>query len=172
MAARVIHFGVDVCYRLNVLRRAGYVISNCSNLIQLGAALDTGADADAVMINDSDGSVPEHAISLARSRTLAPIVLFPNSKRSYPTEQIDLVVPTFTPPQEWLLELANLIVHSRAVQEYSRLLQEQSQQLCLESAQAREKSREERARARREAARNAAPGFVGQSEGDSNPNSK
>jgi hypothetical protein len=170
MAARVIHFGVDDCYRLSVLRRAGYVIEDCSNLIQLRDALE--ADADAVMLNDSHGSVPENAISLARSRTLAPIVLFPNSKRSYPTEQIDLVVPTFTPPQEWLLELANLIVHSRAVQEYSRLLQEQSQQLCLESAQAREKSREERARARREAARNAAHGFVGQSEGDSNPNSK
>jgi len=168
MAARVIHFGVDDCYRLSVLRRAGYIIHDCSNLIQLGAALE--ADADAVMVNDSDGSVPEHAISLARSRSSAPIVLFPNSSRIYRADQIDLVVPTFTPPQEWLLELANLIVHSRAVQECSRLLQEQSEQLCRESAQVREKSREEQARSRREAVRNADVRLLGQPEGDSNSN--
>jgi len=172
MAARVIHFGVDDCYRLSVLRRAGYIIHDCSNLIQLGTALDADADADAVMVNDSDGSVTEHAISLARSRTLAPIVLFPNSKRKYRTDQIDLVVPSFTPPQEWLLELGNLIVHSRAVRECSRLLQEQSQQLRRESEQVRGKSREERARSRREAERNAEPELFGHAEGDSNPNSK
>jgi hypothetical protein len=172
LAARVIHFGVDDCYRLSVLRRAGYVIHDCSNLIQLCAALDADAETDAVMVNDSDGSVPEHAISLARSRSSAPIVLFPNSSRSYRTDQVDLVVPSFTPPQEWLLDLANLIVHSRAIQEYSRLLQEQSGQLCRESAQAREKSREERARSRREAARNAATRLLGQPEGESDPNPK
>jgi len=101
---------------------------------------------------------------------LAPIVLFPNSKRSYRTDQVDLVVPSFTPPQEWLLELANLIVHSQAVREHSRFLQEQSGQLRRESAQVREKSREEQARSRREAVRNADVRLLGQPEGDSNSN--
>src|SRR5947207_11384797 len=119
MAARVIHFGVDDCYRLSVLRRAGYDIDDCDNLNQLQAALESRADADAVMVNDSTGAVPEFAISLARSRSSAPIILFPNSSRTYGSEEVDLIVPCFTPPEEWLLKLANLIVRSRTLRAYS-----------------------------------------------------
>jgi len=93
-------------------------------------------------------------------------------KRSYRTDQVELVVPSFTPPQDWLVELDNLIAHSRAVRESSRLVQNQSGQLRRESAQVREKSREERARSRREAARNAATRLLGQPEEDSNSNPK
>ncbi len=124
MAARVIHFGVDDCYRLSVLRRAGYDVDDCSDEIQLRAVLETMGEADAVMVNDSDGSIPESVISLARARCAAPIILFPNASRTYSAEQeVDLVVPSFTPPQEWLLKLANLIVRSRTLRAYSQLLQ-------------------------------------------------
>ena len=124
MAARVIHFGVDDCYRLSVLRRAGYDIDDCRNLVQLRAALESKREADAVMVNDSSGSIPEFVISLARSRSTAPIILFPNSSRTYSTEPVDLVVPSFTPPEDWLLDLANLIVRSRTLRACSQLLQE------------------------------------------------
>jgi hypothetical protein len=125
MAARVIHFGVDDCYRLSVLRRAGYDIDDCSNLIQLRAVLESNGEADAVMVNDSTGSIPEFVFSLARARSAAPIILFPNSSRTYQTEQeVDLIVPSFTPPEEWLLKLATLIVRSRALRAYSQLLRE------------------------------------------------
>lgn len=148
MAARVIHFGVDQCYRLSVLRRAGYDVDRCGSLIQLCEVLEFAGEADAVMVNDSDGSVPPQAISLARTRTSAPIILFPNSSRIYRTADIDLVVPSFTPPEEWLLDLANLIVRSRAIRECSRLLQERAEVRCTESAALREKSRRERQRSR------------------------
>jgi len=134
MAARVIHFGVDDCYRLKVLSRAGYEIDACSGVNQLRAVLDSPSDADAVIVNDSDGSVPLQVISVVRFRTSAPIVLFPDSGRTYETDEIDLVVPSFTPPEKWLLDLANLIVHSRAVRAYSHLLRQQSELLCQESA--------------------------------------
>jgi len=134
MAARVIHFGIDECHRLKVLRRAGYEIEACGNLLQLRAALDSQSDAVAIMVNDSDGSVPLQAISVVRSRTSAPIILFPDSVRTYKTEEIDLVVPSFTPPNEWLLDLANLIAHSRAIRARSQLLWEQSELLRQESA--------------------------------------
>jgi hypothetical protein len=148
MAARVIHFGVDDCYRLSVLRRAGYDIDDCSSLVQLQAALESKREADAVMVNDCNGSVPELAISLARSWSSAPIILFPNSSRTYNAEdEADLVVPSFTPPEEWLLKLANLIVRSRSLRAYSQLLQEQSQQLRRESSAVREESRQELERA-------------------------
>jgi hypothetical protein len=86
------------------------------------------------MVNDSDGSVPLQVISVVRSQTSAPITLFPDSGRNYETEEIDLIVPSFTPPEEWLLHLANLIVHSRTVRAYSQVLRQQSELLRQESA--------------------------------------
>lgn len=149
MAARVIHFGMDACYRLSVLRRAGYDIEHCSDLNELCDALRTDGETDAIMVNDSDGSVPIHAISLVRTRTTAPIVLFPNSNRTYGAAEIDLLVPAFTPPEEWLLDLANLIVHRRALRAYSRSLREESKSLRHKSLAARVKSVRERERPRR-----------------------
>ena len=121
MAAKVIHFGTDDCYRLRVLRRAGYDITDCGNLAQFRAALRPDAGADAVILNDGDGSLPELAIALAHSQQLAPVVLFPSPERSYDARQLDLVVAVCTPPEEWLLALANLIVNRRALDAYSAL---------------------------------------------------
>ena len=86
------------------------------------------------MVNDSDGSVPLQVLSVVRSRTSAPIILFPDSGRTYEAEEIDLVVPSFTPPEKWLLDLANLIVQSRAIRAHSQLLRQQSELLRQESA--------------------------------------
>src|SRR5215469_6995503 len=131
MAARVIHFGMDYCYRLKVLRRAGYEIDACSNLIEFRTALKS--DTDAVMVNDSAGNVPLQAFSPARFHTAAPIILFPDSERAYQTDEIDLVVPSFTPPEDWLLNLATFIEYSRALRATSRTLQEQSEWLRREA---------------------------------------
>ena len=134
MAVRVIHFGIDDCYRLRVLRTAGYDVEACGNLLQLRKALASNSDADAVIVNDSKGSVPLQAISVLRSSTSAPIILFPHYGRNYQTEEIDLVVRSFARPEEWLLDLANLIVHSRAIRSSSQLLRQQSELLRHESA--------------------------------------
>jgi hypothetical protein len=149
MAARVIHFGPDDCYRLNVLRRAGYDIAGCNNLVELCKTLESDAEADAVLVNDSQGSIPLQAISTTRSRTSAPIILFPHPIRTYDADKIDLLVAAFTPPEEWLLDLANLIIHFRTVRAVSRLIRGQSEMLRRESAAAaRAKSLDERRRAR------------------------
>ena len=154
MAARVIHFGIDDCYRLSVLRRAGYEIHDCSNVIQFRAALESETETDAIMLNDSAGSIPENLISIARSGCSAPIILFPHAARKYQTGEVDLVVPTLTPPHEWLLDLANLIIQARTLRAQLQLLREQSAQIRREAVAAREKSRTERARSRKETARN------------------
>lgn len=149
MAARVIHFGVDACYRLSVLRRAGYDIENCRNLDELCDALQSEGETDAVMVNDSDGSMSPQAIFLVRTRTTAPIIVFPSSIQAYLVEDVDLLVPAFTPPEEWLLDLANLIVHTRVLRAHSRSLREESQSLRHESLAIRLKSRLARERALR-----------------------
>jgi hypothetical protein len=124
MAARVIHFGTDDCHRQSMLRRAGYEVESCRDLIQLQAALQSDGKADAVMIYDGDGRVPMDAFALARSASMAPIVLFPGPERSYEAEHFDLAVATFTPPEEWLLGLANLIVNHRTLRAYEQLMTE------------------------------------------------
>ena len=126
MAARVIHFGIDDCYRLNVLKRAGYEIAECSDTEAFYAALKLDVDAAAVIVNDCEGDLPAEAIAFARSQSSIPIILFPNPKRSYDGMEFDLAVPTHTPAEEWLLELANLIVKNRAVRACSQMLQQQS----------------------------------------------
>ncbi len=141
MAARVIHFGIDDCYRLNVLRRAGYEISECSDTMKLCTALKRDQDAAAVIVNDCEGDLTAEAIAFARSQSPIPIVLFPNSKRSYDGMEFDLVVPTHTPPEEWLLDLANLIVKSRAIRACSQILQQQYDTQLRQATAGREKSR-------------------------------
>lgn len=146
MAARIIHFGIDECYRLKVLRRAGYEVDDCRNFIQFRSALDCEIAADAVILNDSQGSVPLTAIPLARSRTTAPIILFPYSRRSYLWEQVDLVVPSFTPPKDWLLDFANLILRAGALRAYAELLQEHAEELSRAPAVACQQATQERLR--------------------------
>lgn len=162
MPARLIHLGSDTSHRLKVLRRAGYHIDACNNLIEFRTALRSDPEADAVLLNDSDGSVPLEAISLARSRSSAPIILFPHIQRVYGPADVDLTVPGLTPPEEWLLDLANLIVRFRAIRAYSQLLHEHAELLRSETAAVCEKSRMEmersrmaRERSRMDSARNA-----------------
>lgn len=155
MAARLIHLGFDEAYPLKVLRRAGYDVHVCSNLIEFRTALQSNPLADAVLFNDGDGSLPPTVFSLARSRSTAPIILFPKLDRVYRPEDVDLVVPRFTPSEEWLLDLANLIVRARALRAYSQLLQEHSEAFCRDPGVAGENSRNEIDQSRRERVRSA-----------------
>lgn len=155
MPARVIHFGVDKCHRLTVLRRAGYSVDACNSLGQLRLALLSEIDPDVVMMSDDDGSVPADAISLTRSESLAPVIFFPSSDRGAELAQFDLVVPTFTPSDDWLLDLAILIVRSRRIRARSQILVEQSRLLRKESEEVRARSHQEQERARQECERNA-----------------
>ena len=163
MPARLIHLGSDESHRLKVLRRAGYHIDICNNLIEFRSALRSDPEADAVLLNDGDGSVPLEAISLARSRS-APIMLFPHAERVYAPDEVDLRVTSFTPPEEWLLDLANLIVRCRAIRAYSLLLHEHAESLRSETAAVCEKSLMERERSRMERARN--PDWLGRDSGN------
>jgi hypothetical protein len=155
MAARVIHFGVDKCHRLNVLKRAGYAVDACSSLVQLRHALQSEIDADVVMMSDDDGSVPSEAIALTHAESLIPVIFFPSTDRSEETAGFDLVVPTFTPPEDWLLDLAILIVRSRAIRARSQLMTGQHELPRHESVEVLPKFRKERERLHQEPERSA-----------------
>ncbi len=115
MAVRVIHFGPDDCHRLIVLQSAGYAVDACNSLGQLQASLTAGGKADAVVMSDADGIAPEEVVSLAKSHSSAPVVLFRGTNRVYEDSRFDLVVHTLTPPEVWLSEVNELIAKGRVL---------------------------------------------------------
>jgi hypothetical protein len=160
MAARVIHFGTDECYRITVLRSVGYSVDDCSSLVELRAELSTDGGAVAVCITEGISGPPEAAVSLAKTCSSAPLVLFRRSNRDCEAAAFDLVVDTLTPPQEWLTDMQDLIVRSQDLRARSGELARESAQLRQGSRAVREKSREERERSNMERSRNiGTPGF-------------
>lgn len=157
MAAQIIHFGPDDCHRLTVLRSAGYSVHACASLGQLHASLEMNREADAVVMTESDGVAPKEAITLARSCSAAPVVLFSAGNGCHEELCFDLVVHSLTPPGEWLVEVDALIAKSRELRAESEIIAMESARLRHEAAEVREKSQAERERSRKERARNAAP---------------
>jgi CxxC-x17-CxxC domain-containing protein len=143
MAARVLHFGQELCAALPVLRSAGYSVEFCRSVPQLRANLETGDQPDAVSMTDEIVCGHEDAVSAARSRSFAPLILFRQTDRDWfpdieydPTEaEFDLIVPRAAPASQWLSDIADVIAQCREVLALSRQLRRKSSQLRLESSQ-------------------------------------
>jgi hypothetical protein len=155
MAPLLLHFGVDDCYRVPLLRRAGYSVEDCHSLRRLRSALIEFPEPDAVAIAVNDEIEANEAVSLVRWHCTSPLVLFQTAKPFYETSDFNLVVPSFTHPREWLFGIALLIAESRTLRDRSRQMREVSASLRAEVAAAREKTRLECERTRQELARNA-----------------
>jgi hypothetical protein len=157
MAANLVYFGVDTCHRLPVLMRAGYMVENCGSALQLEAVFDSSCPAEAVLMTDHEGKLPQDAITLTRSRSLAPLILFRDSNHSYAESAFDLVIPSLTPPGQWLEQIALLLEESRVLRAKSVLLRAESWMMQHEAillqrdaAELRDKTQLERARSVRE----------------------
>ena len=111
MGTKIIHFGIDDCRRLPVLEHAGYEVEDCNVFSQLMAALQR-RELTAIVFADDRRAVPEVA-HLARIHSSAPMVLFQSPSGQYDAFQFDLVIPTLTPPAEWLNSIAETIERSR-----------------------------------------------------------
>jgi hypothetical protein len=150
MAARILHFGTDDCKRINVLRGAGYDIDTCSSLTTLDTALQDRPEPDAVVI---PGVVPtparHRAVTLVHSRSSAPLVLFESGICCPDEFEFDLVIPTFTPAEEWLETISQIIEASRALHAQSISIRERSAKLSRETKAFRQRSALERWRSAR-----------------------
>jgi len=109
MAPRVVHFGCDDCRRLLVLHMAGYAVDDCPSILNLRSALLDSRQADAVVFSEQDEKERREAITLARSQSSAPLILFETSNGPGDEAEFDLVIPPLTPPHEWLAKLAAAI---------------------------------------------------------------
>ena len=126
MEGHVLHIGVDDCHRVAVLRSVGYRVDECGSLPQLARALERTKGAVAVFMTESDGLSPEKAISLARERSAAPVILFQSSNQETNDRAFDLVIPPLTSPDRWLREVGALLDGSRGMRRNSSPLTPQS----------------------------------------------
>ena len=150
MAAHVIHFGEDSCHRLQVLNSAGYSVQNCVTLVQLGSTLSTHDDIEAVFFTEMHALSAERAVSLVRSSSSSPLILFRESEANLEEKKFDLVIQALTPPNVWLQYTHDLIEQSKMLRSESSSLIEESRVLRGVSAEVRRKSREEQERSRRQ----------------------
>lgn len=147
MAATIIHVGRDMCHRLPVLESAGYKVETCTSIIELGRALNAMPQLDAVLISEGIRGANPETVSMVRSRSSAPVILFRESQLSFSESAFDLVVPVLVPPQTWLAEIAAVIARCRSLRAETQGLGKKSA-LKRESRLARAKSSAERRRAR------------------------
>jgi hypothetical protein len=157
MATSVIHFGEDICFRLPVLESAGYSVAECHSIELLSAALRHNPEA--VLLEEEPQSLIEAAAFLTRSRSAASLILFHSEVDSFTAGDFDLVIPSLTPPEEWLSEIADLLQQSRTIRAESQTLLKASSSLRQDSAAVRKAVSEERARSIRERARSIGHGW-------------
>lgn len=139
MAATIVHFGEDTCFRLPVLRSAGYRVEACGSLDILSGLLDL--ETEAVTLEDAPSELVRKAVTLTRTRTRASLVLFRNETHPIEADGFDLVIPALTAPEDWLKEIAELLGRSRAVRADSQALAHASASLREDSAAVREQTR-------------------------------
>jgi hypothetical protein len=115
MAARVVHFGWDRCYRVPLLRSAGYDVAEPLSLEELAACFQCGKEVDALVISDDCGkSTAKNAVELFRRFSAAPVFLFRRSGNEAIEGTYEIPLPCLTPPDIWLTSLATLIAKRRS----------------------------------------------------------
>jgi hypothetical protein len=110
---RIIHFGRDGCWRMSVLRNAGFEVVGCTSFDALLALLDNAASASAAAVVMADASGCD--LSEVRERSTVPLVLFQSTLANVPARSFDLVIAPQTHPQIWLRDLGDTIERSQAM---------------------------------------------------------
>jgi hypothetical protein len=137
----LVHFGVDSCFRLPVLRSAGFRISECDVLDELPIAL--ASDPDAIVLEEEPQFLMEQAIALTRLQSTAPLIVFA-SETLRQAPPVDLVIRPLTTPEMWLWEIESLIARCQQLRAEAREIRQASAALFRSVAATRQASRETR----------------------------
>ena len=141
-ASTILHIGDDLCRRIPVMETAGFLVYQSEvKILAIDTAFEREEDYSAVVFNNDIAAVPEDAVHKARSLSEAPFVLFQNPTVVSNEGEFDLVIPSLTSPDVWLLKLRELIQASSEIREDSIQLRQdcaavrsKSQDLRLASA--------------------------------------
>lgn len=143
----LLHYGLDSCFRGRVLESAGFYVEGCVSLDALSAALLRAPDG-LVLEEEATGECDE-AISISRSFPAVPVILFRCAAAVAP-RSADLMIPSFTAPEQWLREIEDLVEHTRVAIAQSKRIQAQSAALIQDSAAVCKSSRRLREISRRQ----------------------
>lgn len=109
MATKIVHFGLDHCNRVAVLKGVGYSVVECDSVAQVHSALLVPPTANAVAITENEGDEPHKVMSLVRATSTAPLILFQSENPHYSPAHFDLVVTFPKESRNWLDDIAELI---------------------------------------------------------------
>lgn len=113
-AATILYVGDDICQRIPVMERRGFrVIRTQESPQAIGRLLATAPGFAAITFHSDVDPLPEDIVRVARSLSLAPLVLFENPCSCAAQNGFDLVIPVLTSPNIWLDKLAQVIEASR-----------------------------------------------------------
>ena len=143
MAARVIHFGWDDCYRVPVFRTIGLEVWEAESLDELSFDLQRGEKVDAVVLSEDDRETTERAAAVVRQHSTAPLILFRRFHDGLDESRFDCVFAPLVPPEQWLLQAAEMIAARHAIQVESARLLCECRALVEKSQRLRARSRAE-----------------------------
>jgi hypothetical protein len=116
VTSRILHYGLDKCHKLAVLRDAGFLVQDCGvSISQLHSALLVAGEVDAVVFTENDDVEPDKVISVVRSASMARLVLFQSGHRRYDETGFDLVFPTLVDSRQWLKGIESQIEQRRGI---------------------------------------------------------
>lgn len=113
MSRKILTFGYDACHRWAVLRLAGFTVHVCESIGELRERLMKPENVDAVIMVEDVVSVPQEAITAAKSYFSGPLVLFQARINSKHKEAFDLCIPVLSGPSVWLGQI-DALTRSRA----------------------------------------------------------
>ena len=109
MSRKILTFGYDACHRWAVLRLAGFTVHVCESISELRDRLMKRSRVDAVIMVEDIVSVPQEAITAARSYYHGPLILFEARSQTSYRDSFDLCVPILSGPAAWLPRLEALL---------------------------------------------------------------
>ena len=113
MGDMVIHFGVDDCHRIQVLRQAGFEVAATLSTDVLAMVLAKAGRIAAVVVSEDYGDTSDAIAEMVRPHTKAPIILFRRTQRVLDEKKFDRVYHWLTPPGVWVPRVAKLIARGR-----------------------------------------------------------
>lgn len=114
MAAKIVCFGIDDQEKIQALVSSGYSVASYSKLSDFRSALTSDSRVDAVIVEGDDWLLIDSFISMVRSLSSAPLILFWDNEAPADQPGFDLVVSQLTSPSEWLRLVTTLIRSERS----------------------------------------------------------
>lgn len=136
-SASVVHYGIDQSCRIPLLRYTGFEVAECESLLRLRQLLRAG-DFDGILVAESPSTA---LIRTSRQLSAAPLIYFASDATAIHDRDFDLIIEPFTPPDEWIRSVQNLLERSGRIRSQSGRLREASVQLRAESAAIRAATR-------------------------------